>query len=108
VTIVEQCGRARCWANLFDFTVPDPRLQTAPVNLWQRTLLQRTYGSKTMPAAAILGYIVLCLLTGFCGTHRRMGFWGTFFLALITTPLVVLPVLFITGPSRRFEWHPRD
>jgi hypothetical protein len=52
-------------------------------------------------AAAILAYILVCLLTGFCGTHRRMGFWGTFFLALITTPLVVLIVLFITGPSRR-------
>lgn len=61
-----------------------------------------------MPAAAILAYIVSRMLTGFCGTHRRMGFWGTFFLALLTTPLVVLPVLFMTGPSRRFEWHPRD
>ena len=61
------------------------------------------YGNESMLAAAILAYIVLCMLTGFCGTHRRMGFWGTFFLALLTTPLVVLPVLFITGPSRRFE-----
>jgi hypothetical protein len=59
-------------------------------------------------AAAILAYILVCLLTGFCGTHRRMGFWGTFFLALITTPLVVLIVLFITGPSRRVEWRRRD
>jgi hypothetical protein len=59
-------------------------------------------------AAAILGYIIACLITAFCGTHRRMGFWGTFFLALFTTPLLVLPVLFITGPSRRFEWRPRE
>jgi hypothetical protein len=59
-------------------------------------------------AAAILAYILVCLLTGFCGTHRRMGFWGTFFLALIVTPLVVLIVLFITGPSRRVEWRRRD
>jgi len=59
-------------------------------------------------AAAILVYILVCLLTGFCGTHRRMGFWGTFFLALITTPLVVLIVLFITGPSRRVEWRRRN
>jgi hypothetical protein len=61
-----------------------------------------------MMAAAILVYILVCLLTGFCGTHRRMGFWGTFFLALITTPLVVLIVLFITGPSRRVEWRRRN
>jgi hypothetical protein len=59
-------------------------------------------------AAAILVYILACLLTGFAGTHRRMGFWGTFFLALITTPLVVLLVLFITGPSRRVEWRRRN
>jgi hypothetical protein len=59
-------------------------------------------------AAAILAYIVACLFTGFCGAHRRMGFWGTFFLALFTTPLIVLPVLFVTGPSRRFEWRSRE
>jgi hypothetical protein len=59
-------------------------------------------------AAAILAYIVACLFTGFCGTHRRMGFWGTFFLALFTTPLIVLPVLFIPCQSRRFEWRSRE
>jgi len=57
---------------------------------------------------AILAYITVCLLTGFCGTNRRMGFWGTFFLAVFTTPLLVLPVLFMTGPSRRFEWRSRE
>jgi hypothetical protein len=59
-------------------------------------------------AAAVLAYVVACLFTGYCGAHRRMGFWGTFFLALFTTPLIVLPVLFITGPSRRFEWRSRE
>jgi len=59
-------------------------------------------------AAAILAYIIVCLLTGFCGTHRRMGFWGTFFLSLIVTPLLVLVVLFVTGPSRRVEWRRRN
>lgn len=52
-------------------------------------------------------YIVFCLLTGLCGIERRMGFFGTFFFALLTTPLVVLPVLLITGPSRRVEWRRR-
>jgi hypothetical protein len=36
-----------------------------------------------------------------------MGFFGTFILAIITTPLVVLPVLLITGPSSRVEWRYR-
>jgi len=61
-----------------------------------------------MGAVAILAYITACLLTGFSGSHRRMGFWGTFFLALIVTPLIVLPVIFITAPARRVEEQPRD
>lgn len=52
-------------------------------------------------------YIAFCLLTGLCGIERRMGFVGTFFLALVTTPLLVLPVLLLTGPSRRVEWRRR-
>ncbi len=55
-----------------------------------------------------IAYIILCVLTGLCGSYRRMGFFGTFLLALITTPLVVLPVLLLTGPSRRVEWHRRE
>jgi hypothetical protein len=50
-------------------------------------------------------YVVFCILTGLCGINRRMGFFGTFVIALVTTPLVVLPVLLLTGPSRRVEWH---
>jgi hypothetical protein len=50
-------------------------------------------------------YVAFCILTGLCGINRRMGFFGTFVIALITTPLVVLPVLLLTGPSRRVEWH---
>jgi hypothetical protein len=52
-------------------------------------------------------YIIFCLLTGLCGIDRRMGFVGTFLLALVTTPLLVLPLLLITGPSRRVEWRRR-
>jgi hypothetical protein len=54
-----------------------------------------------------LVYIAFCVLTGLCGSKRRMGFFGTFVLALVTTPLVVLPLLLITGPSRRVEWRRR-
>ena len=57
---------------------------------------------------AILAYITVCLLTGFCGTNRRMGFWGTFALALVITPLLVWLVLFITAQSRRVESRHQD
>jgi hypothetical protein len=52
-------------------------------------------------------YIIFCALTGLCGVGRRMGFLGTFILALVTTPLVVLPVLLITAPSHKIEWRRR-
>ena len=52
-------------------------------------------------------YIIFCALTGLCGIGRRMGFLGTFALALLTTPLVVLPLLLLTGPSRDTEWRRR-
>jgi hypothetical protein len=53
-------------------------------------------------------YLILCVLTAFCGVHRRIGFFGTPILAIIVTPMLMLPVLLLTGPSRRFEWHPRS
>jgi hypothetical protein len=37
-----------------------------------------------------------------------MGFLGTFLVALAATPLLALPLLFFTGPSRRVEWRPRE
>ena len=52
-------------------------------------------------------YIGFCALTGICGIGRRLGFVGTFLLSIVVTPLVVLPILLLTGPSRHFEWRPR-
>jgi hypothetical protein len=53
-------------------------------------------------------YILFCVLTGLCGSQRRLGFLGTFLLSLVVTPVVVLIVLLLTGPSRRVEWHRRS
>jgi hypothetical protein len=47
-------------------------------------------------------YIFICVLTGLCGKDSRIGFFGTFLFALVTTPLVVLPVLLLLrGPYYR-------
>jgi hypothetical protein len=49
-------------------------------------------------------YIFLSVLTGLCGKDSRLGFFATFLIALVTTPLVVLPVLLLLrGPYRRAE-----
>jgi hypothetical protein len=52
---------------------------------------------------AVVLYLIFCILAGLCGTHRRMGFFGTFLLSLVITPVVVLLVLILTAPSRRDE-----
>jgi hypothetical protein len=56
-----------------------------------------------MTALAAFIYVVFCLLTGLCGVRRRMGFIGTFVIALLVTPIPVLLVLLLTAPSRRYE-----
>jgi FtsH-binding integral membrane protein len=49
---------------------------------------------------AIILYLIFCLLAGLCGSHRRMGFFGTFLLSLFLTPVLVVLLLSLTGPSR--------
>jgi hypothetical protein len=46
-------------------------------------------------------YITFCVLVGLCGSHRRMGFIGTFIISFFLTPVVVIIILLLTGPSRR-------
>jgi hypothetical protein len=57
------------------------------------------------PAIALILYIVFCVLVGLCGSQRRMGFIGTFVVSLVLTPVVVLIVLLLTGPSERVVWR---
>jgi hypothetical protein len=52
---------------------------------------------------AVILYLVFCLLTALCGTQRRIGFFGTFIISFLVSPVVVLLVLIITAPSYRVE-----
>jgi integral membrane sensor domain MASE1 len=52
------------------------------------------------PLVLAFVYLVFCILVGICGSTRRMGFLGTFFLSIFVTPVLVLILLLITGPSR--------
>ena len=54
----------------------------------------------TIPIAIVL-YVVFCVLAGFCGSYRRMGFFGTFLLSLVITPVVMLLMLMLTGEDQR-------
>jgi hypothetical protein len=55
----------------------------------------------------LLLYVVICALTGIGGIGRRGGFFLTFFLALVLSPLIVLPVLLISSPFRGVQWRQR-
>ena len=54
-------------------------------------------------AVIVIIYVVFCILTGFCGSQRRMGFFGTFMLSLFITPIAMLILLKLTAPSERVE-----
>jgi len=56
---------------------------------------------------ALIVYVVFCILVGMCGSQRRIGFIGTFIVSLIVTPVLVLIVLLLTGPSSRIARHRR-
>jgi hypothetical protein len=53
-------------------------------------------------------YVFFCALTGLLGIDRRMGFFGTFLIAIVTTPFIVLPILLLTAPSGRIGWYRRN
>lgn len=45
-------------------------------------------------------YVVVCALTAIGGIDRRGGYFMTFCLALVLSPMIVLPVLLISSPFR--------
>jgi hypothetical protein len=56
-----------------------------------------------LPVGLVIIYLVFCVLVGLCGTQRRIGFFGTFLLSFLFTPVVALVVLILTAPKRAFE-----
>ena len=80
-----------------------------PTSVWTRWALEvRDSGHVVMTVAlVVIIYIVFCILTGLCGSQRRMGFFGTFIMSLFITPIVMLIVLKLTAPSERVEWRQR-
>ena len=54
-------------------------------------------------AGLVIAYLVFCLLVGFCGKYRRMGFFGTFAISFVITPVLMLLVLVLTAQSQAVE-----
>lgn len=47
-----------------------------------------------------IAYLALCLLAGFIGRDRRIGFWGFLFCSILFTPFVSLLFLFFATPRK--------
>jgi len=45
-------------------------------------------------------YLALCLMAGFLGRKRRIGFWGFFFSSILFTPLIGLLYIYFATPRR--------
>ena len=48
-------------------------------------------------------YVALCMLVAIVGTGARLGFWGTFFVSLLLTPVLTIFFLIITGYQLLFD-----
>ncbi len=53
-----------------------------------------------MPIAIAI-YLVLCLVAGLFGMRRVIGFWGTLFLSVMLTPLIMLIMLLMLAPKKK-------
>ncbi|HWI20963.1 MAG TPA: hypothetical protein VNT81_24580 [Vicinamibacterales bacterium] len=53
-----------------------------------------------MPIAIAI-YLVLCLIAGLFGMRRVIGFWGTLFLSVMLTPLIMLIMLLMLAPKKK-------
>lgn len=50
---------------------------------------------------AIAVYLALCLIAGLFGMRRVIGFWGTLFLSVMLTPLLMLIMLLMLAPKKK-------
>ncbi len=44
-------------------------------------------------------WLVGCLIAGWMGRKRRLGFWGNLIVALFVSPLLVIVILILTHPD---------
>jgi hypothetical protein len=44
-----------------------------------------------------IGYVVLCFLVAILGRPTRAGYWGTFVIAILVTPLVAFLLIVLFG-----------
>ena len=51
-----------------------------------------------MPMMLLMIWMGLCMLVGFAGRKRSIGFWGFFIASIFLTPILTMLVLLVTAP----------
>jgi TM2 domain-containing membrane protein YozV len=46
-----------------------------------------------------IGFFLICLIIGYLGRHRKMGFWGYFFGSILLTPIIGIILLAASDPK---------
>lgn len=47
-------------------------------------------------------WLILCFVVSFAGVGKSVGYWGTFFISLILSPLIGLIIALISSSNRGF------
>ena len=53
-------------------------------------------------------YLALCFLVGIRGARTRIGYWGTTFLSMLITPILMYLALLLLNPQPPAESAVRD
>ncbi|HUI78258.1 MAG TPA: hypothetical protein VLY24_10085 [Bryobacteraceae bacterium] len=48
----------------------------------------------------VIAYMALCVVAGFAGRHRRIGFWGFLFFSVLITPILGLLFMYFAAPRK--------
>jgi len=54
-----------------------------------------------MEIILILIYIFLCMVAGYMGRNKRLGYWGFFFCSILFTPFISLLFMYFTMPIKK-------
>lgn len=56
-----------------------------------------------MPIIIGIIYLFLCMVAGYIGRNKRLGYWGFFFCSILFTPIISLLFMYFTMPAKRDE-----
>lgn len=53
---------------------------------------------------AILGYVSICIIVGITGSERQIGFFNSFLLSMLTTPLIGFIITVVSSKKSQVQY----